>query len=139
MNEQVALIVVNMPNRERLSRFPLIAIAPGVVGRERAISRLITTGRSTMMKTANQNDMPDARPPVPEPDAHGQAALMLTESLLHALMEAGTFTVEQALCVVSTAQEIKVEFAHLTDESPDRLQASLDLLTKIASSIRQEL
>ena len=116
-----------------------MAIEPGAVGRERAISRLITTGRSTMIKTANQNDMPDARRPVREPDAHGQAALMLTESLLHGLMEAGTFTVSQALSVVSTAQEIKVEFAHLAGEPPDRLQASLDLLTKIASSVRQEL
>ena len=92
-----------------------------------------------MIKIANQNDIPDARRPVPVMDAHGQAALMLVESLLHALMEAGTFTVEQALSVVSTAQEIKVELAHLAGESPDRLQASLDLLTKIASSVRQEL
>ncbi|MBA3898345.1 MAG: hypothetical protein H0X36_14695 [Sphingomonadaceae bacterium] len=74
-----------------------------------------------------------------EADAHGQAALMLAESMLHALMENGTFTTRQALSVVSTAQEIKVEFAEAAHESRARMQASLDLLTAIGDSLDHEL
>ncbi len=91
-----------------------------------------------MFRGANENGNPTALP-VLEPDAHGQAALMLAESMLHALMEKGSFTVSEALSVVSTAQEIKVEFAHLAGESNSRMQASLDLLTTIGASLEKEL
>lgn len=92
-----------------------------------------------MSYSANANDGRLRAPLAVEPDAHGQAALMLAESMLHALIEIGTFTVPEALSVVSTAQEIKVEFAHLAGESNGRMQASLDLLTTIASSMEKDL
>ena len=92
-----------------------------------------------MTNSANENSGPSKTPMALEADAHGQAALMLAESTLHALIESGTFTVKQALSVVSTAQEIKVEFAHLAGESNGRMQESLDLLTTIAGSMENEL
>lgn len=64
---------------------------------------------------------------------------MLAESMIHALMEIGTFTPAQAMSVLSTAQEIKVEFAHAAGESNGRMQASLDLLSVIADSMEKEL
>lgn len=91
------------------------------------------------MRGANENEPGRVKPPIVEPDAHGQAALMLAESILHALMETGVFTTEEAMSVVSTAQEIKVEFAHVAGESQGRMQASLDLLSGIAGSLEKEL
>ena len=44
----------------------------------------------------------------PEPDAHGQAALMLAESTLHSLIEIGALSVQQAVEVVSTALELNL-------------------------------
>ncbi len=65
--------------------------------------------------------------------------MMLAESMLHALMENGTFTTKQAMSVVATAQEIKIEFALMAHESRARMQASLDLLTAIGGSLESEL
>lgn len=92
-----------------------------------------------MNQIANENDRGRTKPPVLEADAHGQAALMLAESMLHALMENGTFTIKEAVSVVATAQEIKVEFAEAAHESRARMQASLDLLTAIGGSLEHEL
>ena len=74
-----------------------------------------------------------------EPDAHGQAALMLVESLLHALVEKSTFDAREALAIVATAVELKRELAEEYEESAPTLQRSLDLLEKISGSIRTEL
>lgn len=90
---------------------------------------------NTMTDAVKSNIVPN----VPEPDAAGQAALMLAESMLHALMEGGTLTPEEAISVVTTAQEIKVEFAELAGESRGRMDASLEMLATIADSLEKEL
>ena len=69
-----------------------------------------------------------------EPDAHGQAALLLAESTLHALVENATLTAAEAVDVVRSAAEVKVEVAAFTGESHGRMQASLDLLNLITVS-----
>lgn len=69
-----------------------------------------------------------------EPDAHGQAALLLAESTLHALVENATLTAAEAADVVRSAAEVKVEVAAFTGESQGRMQASLDLLNLITVS-----
>lgn len=69
-----------------------------------------------------------------EPDAHGQAALLLAESILHALVETQTLTVEDALSVIETTCEVKVEFAKQAGESHSRMQQSLVLLEAISAS-----
>ncbi|UZK70198.1 hypothetical protein OKW76_03855 [Sphingomonas sp. S1-29] len=73
-------------------------------------------------------------PPLPrvlEPDAHGQAALLLVESMLHALVEARVFTLGTALEVIQTTCEVKMEVAQLAGESKARMLESLDLLNAI--------
>ena len=92
-----------------------------------------------MPKSANENDDFGKRRPEDEPDAHGQAALMLAESILHALVETATFTDRQALDVVRTAQEVKTEIATLDGESHRRMQESLDLLDRIAISVGTDI
>lgn len=69
-----------------------------------------------------------------EPDAHGQAALLLAESILHALVETKTFTLEGALSVIETTCEVKVEVAEEAGESAQRMQESLHLLRAISKS-----
>lgn len=69
-----------------------------------------------------------------EPDAHGQAALLLAESILHALVETKTLTVEGALSVIQTTCEVKIEVAEQSGESKGRMQQSLALLQAIAAS-----
>ncbi len=70
-----------------------------------------------------------------EPDAHGQAALLLAESILHALVENTVLSTAQAVGVVATAGEIKIEVAALTGESAGRMHASLALLAAIEKSL----
>lgn len=74
-------------------------------------------------------------PPPNEPDAHGQAALLLAESILHALIETSVLTIDEAVDVVATAAEVKVEVATLAGESNRRMQESLNLLTRIRQSL----
>lgn len=84
------------------------------------------------------NDNLSVRPPPPtgEPDAHGQAALILAESILHALVEQKMMTAEQALDIVHSAEEIKTEVAELSGESETRMHESLELLKRIGISIQ---
>jgi hypothetical protein len=80
-----------------------------------------------------------AGPPVIiEPDAHGQAALLLTESLIHMLVDRGAITNTQAVEVVQVAAEVKVEVATSAGESAKRIKESLDLLAKMQSSFESD-
>ncbi len=73
-----------------------------------------------------------------EPDAHGQAALLLAESILHALVETGTLSLDAALSVIETTCEVKVEVAEATGESNGRMQESLRLLKAISGSFARD-
>ena len=77
-------------------------------------------------------------PGIVEPDAHGQAALLLTESLIHMLVEHGTITNTEAVEVVQTAAEVKVEVATLAGESAKRIKESLALLARMQSSFESD-
>lgn len=86
------------------------------------------------MNDTNFRGAPIATPPSPEPDAHGQAALLLAESILHALVETKTLTVDGALSVIETTCEVKHEVAEQAGESEGRMQESLALLKNISAS-----
>jgi hypothetical protein len=77
-------------------------------------------------------------PAVLEPDAHGQAALLLTESLIHSLVENSALTNLQAIELIRIAAEVKVEVATAAHESDGRMQASLTLLSKMANSFEAD-
>ena len=79
-----------------------------------------------------------ASPLVVEPDAHGQAALLLTESLIHMLIERSVLTTGDAIEVVRIAAEVKLEVATAAGESNRRMQESLTLLGKIQSSFEAD-
>lgn len=73
-----------------------------------------------------------------EPDAHGQAALLLIESLIHSLVDKAMLTNAEAIVVIETAQDVKVEVATSDGESVRRIQESLDLLSKMAASFEAD-
>ena len=77
-------------------------------------------------------------PVAKEPDAHGQAALLLVESLLHTLLERAVLTNADAIGVVECAASVKQEVAEAIGESVGTMQASLDLLSRIARSLRAD-
>ena len=79
-----------------------------------------------------------AQSPGDEPDAHGQAALMLIESLLHALLEKRVLTNPEALQVLETACQLKVEIATDDGESKGRITESLELLKRISASLQTD-
>lgn len=62
------------------------------------------------------------------PDPHGQAALLLVESLIHVLVEKGALTREEALDVVQTSTEVKTDIASGNSEPRAIAMASLALL-----------
>jgi hypothetical protein len=73
-----------------------------------------------------------------EPDAHGQAALLLAESTLHMLVEVGILKTKHAITAVQVAAEVKVEVAAITGESLGRMRESLALLAQIQASFEAD-
>ena len=68
------------------------------------------------------------------PDAHGQASLLLVESLLHALVERGVLTSGEATTAVQVAMEVKQDLATHTGEATKVRDESLGLLAAIEQS-----
>ena len=81
----------------------------------------------------------DASDRVAEPDAHGQAALLLAESILHVLVENGVLSNADAIDAVRTTMEVKAEATVATGESRERMEASLNLLALIRNSFANDL
>lgn len=81
----------------------------------------------------NENDN-EAAGPRADPDAHGQAALLLAESILHSLVERNVLSRVEALDAVASASEVKVEIAEEAGEAQRRMTESLGLLNRIAQS-----
>lgn len=77
--------------------------------------------------------------PMPGPDAHGQAALLLAESMLHGLIARSVIRVEDAIEIVTVAAEVKQEVAQLSDESDRKAEKSQQLLNAIRDSLGSDL
>ena len=73
-----------------------------------------------------------------EPDAHGQAGLLLAESILHTLLDAKVLTLDQAVDAVQTASEVKVEVAEEMGESRANMRQSISLLAAIGRSLAMD-
>jgi hypothetical protein len=73
-----------------------------------------------------------------EPDAHGQAALLLAESLIHMLVDHRILSLDQAVEVIQIAAEVKTEVAAAAGESKARMHESLALLANISNSFESD-
>jgi hypothetical protein len=89
--------------------------------------------------TLNDNDAGLAQARFPEPDAHGQAALLLTESLLHSLIARDVITLKDAIEVVEVAEEVQEVIAEDFSDPPATMERSLALLASIRLSLRNDL
>lgn len=70
-----------------------------------------------------------------EPDAHGQAAILLVESLLYGLLDRSIISVEEAVEIVDVAGDVKREYALEMGDSAETMVKSLELLDAIRASI----
>jgi hypothetical protein len=88
---------------------------------------------------SNDNDQTDDQELGREPDAHGQAALLLVESLIHELIEQSLISVEQAIGVIQVAADVNLEIGQARGDSPDHIRRSLNLLDSISASLNIDL
>lgn len=72
------------------------------------------------------------------PDAHGQAALLLAESIIHGLLGKGILRADEAISIVTTATEVKEELVADCGEPAAIGTHSLALLSRIAASLELE-
>lgn len=91
-----------------------------------------------MPEITNDNDPARGAAPLREPDAHGQAAMLLVESLIHGLIARSAISVEEAVEIVEMAAEVKAEVAAELGDSPGTLLRSLALLESISRSLKGE-
>jgi hypothetical protein len=89
-----------------------------------------------MPENSNDNQLGRDAAPRPEPDAHGQAAMLLVESLIHGLIARSVISTEEAIEIVDVAAEIKAEVAADLGDSPATMQHSLALLASISQSLK---
>jgi hypothetical protein len=74
-----------------------------------------------------------------DPDPHGQAALLLVESLIHGLIASPALTVAEAVEIVDVAVEVKADIAADMGESRLTLEKSLPLLKAISTSLTRDI
>lgn len=84
----------------------------------------------------NDND-PAMQGAIPLPsDPHGQAALVLVESLIHGLCENSTLSCAEAVEITERAVSVQSDFAEAADGAGAPLWRSHGLLSAIATSLR---
>ena len=87
--------------------------------------------------STNDNDFP--YPPTPHTsDAHGQAALLLVESLIHGLREQATLGVSEAVAIAQRAVEVQAELAEGADGAAPAMWRSHALLSAITRSLKAD-
>lgn len=84
-------------------------------------------------------DQEDGTPERAGADAHGQAALLLVESLIHGLIARSALTVADAVEIIQIAAEVKQDVGASWGDSPDTLGKSLHLLNSISTSLMQDV
>lgn len=89
-----------------------------------------------MADNTNDNHVYPAAARPREPDAHGQAAMLLVESLIHGLIARTVISPEEAIEIVDVAAEVKAEVAAELGDSPPTMRRSLALLEALSHSLR---
>ena len=74
-----------------------------------------------------------------EPDAHGQAAMLLVEGLIHGLIGRSVITVADAVEIVEVSADVKADIGEELGDSPATLEKSLALLGAISASLKPDI
>lgn len=88
-----------------------------------------------MTKVTNDNGASRHSPQTAEPDAYGLAAILLVESLLHALIARSVFTAADAIALIDVALDVKVEIGVDRGGGARVMDAALSHLAAIQQSI----
>lgn len=92
-----------------------------------------------MTETTSNDNQPKRGPgDLREPDPHGQAAMLLVESLLHGLIARSALSNADALEIVEIAAAVKEEFADEVGDSKPTMERSLALLGAIHQSLSRD-
>lgn len=80
----------------------------------------------------------DSAPPgaMPLPDAHGHAALLLVESLIHGLCEKSHLSAREAVEITERAIDAQFDLAEAADGAGAPMWRAHDLLSTIARSLK---
>lgn len=88
---------------------------------------------------SNDNDLGTNKPRLRGPDAHGQAAMLLVESLIHGLVARSVLGITDAVEIVGVAAEVKEEVAAEMGDSPATMKRSLTILEAVRASLALDL
>lgn len=72
-------------------------------------------------------------------DPHGQAALVLVESLIHGLVARSVLTTVDAVDILEGAKEVQADFADAADGAGAGMWRSHALITAMTASLRHDL
>ena len=78
-------------------------------------------------------DLDRAAPPAA--DAHGEAALLLVESLIHGLVARSVLSVDEAIALVTVAMDARAEIVAERGEREEAQDPALALLSGISASL----
>jgi hypothetical protein len=85
------------------------------------------------------NDNDDAVISPRTPEGHGQAAILLVESLIHGLIARSVIDVADAVEILSVAADVKEELALDSGQPPAALDGPLHILNAIKASLELDL
>lgn len=74
-----------------------------------------------------------------QPDAHGQAAMLLIESLIHSLVARSVISVTDAVEIVEVAAEVSRDMGEDLGKTDAMVERSIMLLENISKSLRLDL
>lgn len=77
--------------------------------------------------------------PFKDPDPHGEAALVLVETLIHALIAKGSLTTLDAIEIIVDATEVQAEIDVDRGLISDRKQQAAALLRSLSLSLSHDL
>ena len=89
--------------------------------------------------SSNDNDHPSAPLLAHASDSHGQAALMLVESLIHGLVAQSVLTTVDAVEIIESAKDIQAEVAEAAEGAGATSWQSHSLLSSIAESLKLDI
>lgn len=85
---------------------------------------------------ANDDDISIQRITLPIPDPHGQAALLLVESLIHGLLARSIISIGDAVEIVESADSVQVDLAEEADGAGAPLWQAHTMLAAILESLK---
>lgn len=92
-----------------------------------------------MTQQTNDNDTVIPFPKTELPDPHGRAALLLVESLLHALIDRSVLNVEDVLDVITVAIDANEDLAADRGEREDPANQTTVVLSAILHSLSHDV